>query len=627
MRRALFVLAAVAASLAARERPARALAGGTVGGSGPSQGSIAYTANEASDSVSVIDLAAGAPSGSDIAVGDAPWGLALSPAGDVLYVTDPSVAGPALQYVSTSSRTVLQTVPLTGTSPRDVAATPDGTKVYVAMHGGLTVSVVDVATHTETKTISVPALTASSGVTGLALTPDGTKLYVVNDVDSSYSVISTALDVVSAGPTTAPTGALRARVAPAGDQVMIVGSTAPVIVATATGKPIKTSLAARGAQSDVAIAGTTAFVANSASAAGNGSIVPDGNAAIDVYDLSTETYVTSFSLGNGIQTTSIVASPDGLFGWVACLANKGSLQGLDLANRTERGAGITTGFVPRTVVAKFPVPETALPSYFLPTSVKVKLKAAGKDSLSVAALFDEGAGGPDYSQPVTVTVAGYARTVTMAHVKPGTWQFKDATTKLVVKPKLKGSSRGSWTLAVSRATLSGVVPTDGDVDLSFAASGFTTATARAHVAAGAFKLGKVRGSLATPPFFPSSAKISLSSTKPDSVSLKAGFAADGATPAALGTVTIAVGPVLSLTVAGASFVKKGDVFKYATKFLGGKASLTIDFGKGTVALTATGVELGALAGPTTDVVFDPGLGTGATRVTLRLASSGTKRTY
>ena len=55
--------------------------------------------------------------------------------------------------------------------------------------------------------------------------------------------------------------------------------------------------------------------------------------------------------------------------------------------------------------------------------------------------------------------------------------------------------------------------------------------------------------------------------------------------------------------------------------------MVIDFLRETVTLRASKVELGELAGPTADFLFDAGAGAGPIRNTVRLGSKGAKRFY
>ena len=92
--------------------------------------------------------------------------------------------------------TVIASIPV-GSSPSGVAVTPDGGKVYVTNTGTGespgTVSVISTATDTVIATIGV-----GFGPTGIAVTPDGSKVYVANLLSNTVSVINAASDTVTA---------------------------------------------------------------------------------------------------------------------------------------------------------------------------------------------------------------------------------------------------------------------------------------------------------------------------------------------------------------------------------------------------------------------------------------------
>jgi YVTN family beta-propeller protein len=79
-----------------------------------------------------------------------------------------------------------------GLAPFGVAVTPDGSKVYVTNLNN-TVSVIAAATNAVSATISV-----GNGPVGVAFTPDGSKAYVTNQFDHTVSVIATATNTVVA---------------------------------------------------------------------------------------------------------------------------------------------------------------------------------------------------------------------------------------------------------------------------------------------------------------------------------------------------------------------------------------------------------------------------------------------
>jgi YVTN family beta-propeller protein len=85
-------------------------------------------------------------------VRDAPQGVAVSPDGKKVYVTD--WKDHIVSVIDTTTITVIATVPV-GSSPEGIAVNPDGKKVYVANRGSNTVSVIDTATNKVTATVPV----------------------------------------------------------------------------------------------------------------------------------------------------------------------------------------------------------------------------------------------------------------------------------------------------------------------------------------------------------------------------------------------------------------------------------------------------------------------------------------
>jgi YVTN family beta-propeller protein len=91
------------------------------------------------------------------------------------YITNFGEPDHTVSVVDTATNAVIATIPV-GDSPFGVAVSPDGSKVYVTNLGSASVSVIDAATNTVTATIPV-GLQPS----GVAVTPDGSKLYVANE--------------------------------------------------------------------------------------------------------------------------------------------------------------------------------------------------------------------------------------------------------------------------------------------------------------------------------------------------------------------------------------------------------------------------------------------------------------
>jgi YVTN family beta-propeller protein len=115
-----------------------------------------YITNAGSNNVSVIDTAKNTVTAT-IPVGTFPWGVAVSPDGSKVYVSNlQATAIPStVSVIDTATNKVIAAIPV-GIYPEGMAVTPDGSKVYVAQNTRPgTVSVIDTATNTVTAAIPV----------------------------------------------------------------------------------------------------------------------------------------------------------------------------------------------------------------------------------------------------------------------------------------------------------------------------------------------------------------------------------------------------------------------------------------------------------------------------------------
>ena len=158
----------------------------------------AFVANSGDGNVSVIDVATDTVVGSPFVVGGGPSGVATSPDGQKVYVTDDG--GTTMKVLDATSGSVLATVDVGG-SPVSVAVSPDGHTAYVTnFFLGTTVTVVDLDTDTADGTITV-----GSGPSDVAFTPDGAHAYVTNFDGTTVSVIDTATRTVGRRSRSTPT--------------------------------------------------------------------------------------------------------------------------------------------------------------------------------------------------------------------------------------------------------------------------------------------------------------------------------------------------------------------------------------------------------------------------------------
>ena len=119
-----------------------------------------------------------------------PQGIALSPNGATLYVTNPD-AGTVAAIDAASGQVVASASGLA--EPYSVTVTPNGSTLYVADMNSDSVSVLSAATMKASATVSVGRLPMS-----VTTSPDGSQVWVGNGYTGDVSVISTATNSVVA---------------------------------------------------------------------------------------------------------------------------------------------------------------------------------------------------------------------------------------------------------------------------------------------------------------------------------------------------------------------------------------------------------------------------------------------
>jgi YVTN family beta-propeller protein len=135
-------------------------------------GTRAYTANQESSSVSVVDVAAGTVTAT-IPLSDGGFNLLVSPDGSRLYVT---TASGTLHVIDTGTNQVVTTFAV-GPAANGLAFDSTAGVLYVSARDANTVTAIDAAADTVTRVYSVSGMPQR-----LALAPAGGTLYVANEV-------------------------------------------------------------------------------------------------------------------------------------------------------------------------------------------------------------------------------------------------------------------------------------------------------------------------------------------------------------------------------------------------------------------------------------------------------------
>ncbi len=257
---------------------------------------------------------------SNITVGNNPTGIAITPNGQYVYVTN--YGSNTVSVINTTTNTVTSVINV-GT-PRDIAITPNGQYVYVTNFNGI-VSIINTATNS-----IITNVTLSTNPSTVTITPNDQYAYVAGD--STVVVLNTATDSTSkvSGTIAAPEGIA---ITPNGEYVYIAdyASNKVDVISTTTNTvfdTINVSNAPRGVaitpngqyvfvtnhnnNSVSVISTTTNNVVGSAIPVGRGpneiAITPNGQYAyvtnqfdstISIINIATDTVIATINIGNG----------------------------------------------------------------------------------------------------------------------------------------------------------------------------------------------------------------------------------------------------------------------------------------------------------------------------------------
>jgi uncharacterized protein (TIGR03437 family) len=157
------------------------------------QPAYAYIPNYQDNTVSVINTITDTVV-ETIRVGSVPLGVAITPDGSKAYITNNG--DPSVSVINTGANTVAITITTNSSSnppppgylssPRGIAITPDGTRVYVA-NASNGILVIDTLTNSV-----VAAFPTGCDAYDVAITPDDTQAYVTNNCDNTVSVVNIA---------------------------------------------------------------------------------------------------------------------------------------------------------------------------------------------------------------------------------------------------------------------------------------------------------------------------------------------------------------------------------------------------------------------------------------------------
>ncbi|MCX4509362.1 serine/threonine-protein kinase [Streptomyces sp. NBC_01619] len=218
-----------------------------------------YVTNFSSDSVSVIDTATNRTVDDPIPVGNSPSGVAVSPDGRRVYVTNNDSASVSV-IDATKNRTMGNPIPV-GDTPEGVAVSRDG-RVYVANGKSDSVSVIDPVTN---RTVGNP-IRVGRFPAGVAVSPNGRRVYVTSMKPASVTVIDTATNRTVGSPIPVEKRPTGVAVSPDGRRVYVTNfsSDSVSVIDTATNRTVGSPLPVEKRPTGVAVSpdGHQVYVTN-----------------------------------------------------------------------------------------------------------------------------------------------------------------------------------------------------------------------------------------------------------------------------------------------------------------------------------------------------------------------------
>lgn len=154
-------------------------------------GATAYVANHAFSAVNRVDLIGGDLDEIHVMYSFQPTYLAISRDGNRAYIAGEHPEDYDVRMLDLDTGTFLGTIH-TGAHPGNLALSPAGDRLYVTSTTENVVDVVDVASHQVAKRIAVGGKPVD-----VAFTPDGERALVVNQGDETLSIVDTASEQVT----------------------------------------------------------------------------------------------------------------------------------------------------------------------------------------------------------------------------------------------------------------------------------------------------------------------------------------------------------------------------------------------------------------------------------------------
>lgn len=239
--------------LARRSRLVLALALGALALAAQAPDAVARSAYvtdfEPTNTVSVIDTGTNQLTGSPIAVGPGPYGIAVTPDGRAAYATN--IESTTVSVIDASRNQAVGGPIAVGLGPAQIAIAPDGKTAYVANFDAGTVSVINLQTN---QAVGAP-IAIGGNPFGIAMTPNGRTVYVGNQKDDNVSVIDTATNQVVGAPITVGEGPVGIAFTPDGKTAYVANNETNTVsvIETESNLTVGQPISDKGDPSDIAV--------------------------------------------------------------------------------------------------------------------------------------------------------------------------------------------------------------------------------------------------------------------------------------------------------------------------------------------------------------------------------------
>jgi hypothetical protein len=346
----------------------------------------------------------------------------------------------------------------------------------------------------------------------------------------------------------------------------------------------------------------------------------EGSAFLAQIDPSTAQVVgTPVPLQNAIESLAVRPSDGAVF---VGQADGSTLYTVDPATglTTQVGLYDFQNHVAALTFQPAPITVTRVQSFLVPERVTLKLstKRPDRSTLKINARLDECCAVIDYEQAVTLEINGTTWNLPglTGNSRGTVFKHTDDELRVVLRPRLKGSSRGVLSITLRR-DMTGLVGPDENVAVRVTA-GTLDASATARLSGTRYIRGR-DGDFTGPMIFPISARVRTND--PAGSSVRATFGLN-ALPGPPGDVTVGVGSFQQVVPAD-EFAGTEDRPRWSSRDPGVR-SVRVDYRRGKLTVSISKATLGVTGA---DLVLTLGIGGETVEMTITPRAKGSSLSY